>query len=88
MADFNPQQQENQVKDMNLEARMEKEFFLHGLQRRDFTNEQQEALRSELATLQEGGCSVMSDFWTSDRSPQRNYDDPDNELEPLFSPGD
>lgn len=88
MTDYYTQQQENQVKDMNLEARMEKEFFLHGLQRRDFTTEQQEILRAELATLQEGGCSVMSDFWTSERSPQRNYEDSDNEPEPLFSPGD
>ena len=88
MTDFYPQQSENQVKDMNLEARMEKEFFLHGLQRRDFNQEQQEILRSELATLQEGGCSVMSDFWTAELSPQRNYEDPDNEPEPLFSPGD
>ena len=85
MTDFYPQQSENQVKDMNLEARMEKEFFLHGLQRRDFNQEQQEILRSELATLQEGRCSVMSDFWTAELSPQRNYEDPDREPEPLFS---
>lgn len=88
MTEYNPQQQENQVRDMNLEARMEKEFFLHGLQRRDFTQQQQEVLRTELMTLQEGGCSVMTDFWTSEHTPERNYDDPDNQPEPLFSPGE
>ncbi len=82
------QTNDQQVRDMNLEARMEKEFFMHGFQRRCFDQQQQELLRKELATLQDGDCSVMNDFWSVEHDCVRNYDDPDNEPNPLFSPGD
>jgi hypothetical protein len=88
MNDYTSNTQDNQVRDLNLEARMEKEFLIHGYQRRDFTPEQQQQLRAELIALDEGGCSVMNGFWSQDFTPLRNYDDPDNPPTPLFNVGE
>lgn len=54
---------EDTVKDLNLEARIDKELLLHGYRRRDFSEEELRALRIELDALQEGNCSVSNGFW-------------------------
>lgn len=76
------------VRDMNLEASLEKNLLLHGVLRRDFTDEEIEQLRSELEALHEGGCSVLNGFWSTNREHEEHIEDPDSEPESLFSIGE
>lgn len=85
--DFNNEGNEV-VKDLNLEAKIEKELLLHGCKRRDFTENQLDTLRVELDTLQDGSCSVMNGFWSNYHEPLDNKGNPDIEPEPKFNIGD
>ncbi len=76
------------VRDMNLEASLEKSLLLHGVLRRDFTEAEIAQLRSELEVLNEGGCSVLNGFWSTNHAPGEHNEDPDTEPESLFSIGE
>lgn len=76
------------VRDMNLEARLEKELMLHGFKRRDFTNVELAHLRAELEALQDGNCSILNGFWSEERVSQKADEDPGIEPEARFSVGD
>ena len=76
------------VKDMNLEAKLDKELLMHGLLRRDFTDEELDNLRAELEALDSGNCSLFDDFWSQERKKVKTADPPDEEPTPRFSVGD
>ena len=78
---------DSRVTDMNLEARLEKEFLLHGYRRRDFTEEQIQQLRDELDALKDGNCSLLEGFWEEYGHMEKPMDNPDVEPEPKFSIG-
>lgn len=75
------------VRDMNLEARLEKELLMHGFRRRDFSEEEISQLRSELDALQDGNCSLLNGFWSEDRG-EVGENPPDVEPEARFSVGE
>ena len=79
---------EERVKDMNLEAKVEKDLLMHGFMRRDFNDEQIEQLRTEIETLDDGDCSLLHGFWTVDRTPERQNEDPDHAPKAKFVVGE
>ena len=72
---------------MNLEARLEKEFLLHGHLRRDFTEEQIQQLRDELETLKDGNCSLLEGFWEEYGNIEKPMENPGIEPVPKFTIG-
>ena len=79
---------EEHVKDMNLEAKVEKDLLMHGFMRRDFKEEEISQLRSEIETLDSGNCSTSNGFWSLDHSFKSQKEDPDIEPKAKFSVGD
>ncbi len=81
---------ENSVKDMNLEARLDKELLLHGFLRHDFSDEEIIQLREELQALEGGNCSVLNGFFNNEKQCllDQKEDDPDVEPKARFSVGD
>lgn len=80
--------QEDMVKDMNLEAKIDKELLLHGFLRTDFTQEELNALREEIDMLEEGNCSVLNGFWSSKKQREKKIESEDVEPTPKFAVGD
>jgi hypothetical protein len=80
--------QDDMVKDLNLEAKIDKEFFLHGFLRSDFTDDELKTLRDEIAMLQQGNCSVLNGFWSSKKSRKKKSESEDVEPIPKFAVGD
>lgn len=87
MMDF---EQDASVKDMNLEAKLDKELLLHGFLRRDFSEEEIAQLRAELQALGDGNCSVFNGFFNNENMglPATKDDNPDKEPEAKFAVGD
>lgn len=79
---------EEKVKDLNFEARIDKELLLHGFRRRDFGEEDLQILKNELEALGQGNCSVLSEFWEMHQNRPRIVDNPDVPPTPKFSVGD
>ena len=79
---------EEKVKDLNFEARIDKELLLHGFRRRDFGEEDLQILKNELEALDQGNCSVLSEFWEMHQNRPRIVDNPDVPPTPKFSVGD
>ena len=80
--------QDDMVKDLNLEAKIDKELFLHGFLRSDFTDDELKTLRDEIAMLQQGNCSVLNGFWSSKKSRKKKSESEDVEPIPKFAVGD
>ncbi len=80
--------QDDMVKDLNLEAKIDKELFLHGFLRSDFTDDELKTLRDEIAMLQQGNCSVLNGFWSSKKGRKKKSESEDVEPIPKFAVGD
>lgn len=79
---------ENEVRDLNLEARIDKELLLHGFRRRDFSEEELKELRMRLNTLAEGDCSVPEDYWRAHIEEKNKPEKIDQKPTPRFAVGD
>ena len=88
MNDFIDNTQEDVVKDMNLEAKVDKELLLHGCLRSEFTEAELQALRDEIYMLEQGNCSVLNGFWSTKRKKKKKKENPEIEPTPKFSIGD
>ena len=81
-------EKEDNVKDLNLEARIDKELLLRGFRRRDFDEEELLTLKTELEALNNGNCSVLNGFWENHKDIPKTVDNPDVPPKPKFSVGD
>ena len=88
MNDIFDNRHEDIVKDMNLEAKVDKELLLHGFLRSDFTETELQTLREGLSLLAQGDDSVLIGFWSTKRRKKKKKESPENEPNPLFSVGD
>ena len=88
MDEYNDSKQEGLVKDLNLEAKVDKDLLLHGKLRSDFTAEELDALREEIYMLSKGDCSVLNGFWSVPREKPKKIESPEVEPIPKFSVGD
>lgn len=88
MNDFFDNKHEDIVKDMNLEAKVDKELLLHGFLRSDFSMAELQSLRDGLYLFGQGDCSALDGFWSTKRKKKKKKESPENEPTPLFSVGD
>ena len=79
---------EDEVRDLNLEARIDKELLLHGFRRRDFSEEELNVLRTRLDALTNGETAVPEDFWRTHIERHNKPDKIDQKPTPRFDVGD
>ncbi len=79
---------EDEVRDLNLEARIDKELLLHGFRRRDFSEEELNGLRTRLDALTNDDTAVPEDFWRTHIERHNKPDKIDQKPTPRFDVGD
>ena len=79
---------EDEVRDLNLEARIDKELLLHGFRRRDFSEEELNVLRTRLDALTNVDTAVPEDFWRTHIERHNKPDKIDQKPTPRFDVGD
>ena len=79
---------EDEVRDLNLEARIDKELLLHGFRRRDFSEEELNVLRTRLDALTNVETAVPEDFWRTHIERHNKPDKIDQKPTPRFDVGD
>ena len=79
---------EDEVRDLNLEARIDKELLLHGFRRRDFSEEELNVLRTRLDALTNDETAVPEDFWRTHIERHNKPDKIDQKPTPRFDVGD
>ncbi len=79
---------EDEVRDLNLEARIDKELLLHGFRRRDFSEEELNVLRTRLDALTNVETAMPEDFWRTHIERHNKPDKIDQKPTPRFDVGD